>query len=47
LGNLRLEVRGERLEERDLDLLTSDLSPSYLCLETDEKSEIPYKSITG
>jgi len=26
----RLEVRGERLEERDLDLLTSDLSPSHL-----------------
>jgi hypothetical protein len=26
----RLEVRGERLEERDLDLLTSHLSPSRL-----------------
>ncbi len=40
LGDLRLEVRGGRCE--DLDLLTS-----YLCLETDEKSEIPYKTIMG
>ena len=27
-----------RREERDFDFLTSDLSPSYLCLETNDKS---------
>jgi len=27
-----------RREERDFDFLTSDLSPSYLFLETNEKS---------